>query len=740
MAKILTSNVLITRDKKALENLFNADTLDFESIDSDKFLVSPKKNKYLISLEYEINYNSNSHTFLSLVFADFDGRFEIEYLSNNDLMTTLIKAQIEARKFEDINPEELKSKYRDTIYISFGSGDKARNWSDPLKFELREADLDLENGIRYFKLMYSPSNSSLFRKQIVIDADEINPQQERTPFLNAQHLVTCKVKVERDSYSQILEKYYYEYISKVCETENVIILIPAGIDEAISEISLKRNEDSDKIFSETFFIDLIEPSNDVGSDVETQSAITKTKTTKADVNLEKDKLQNRKAKEKTATFNQHKFGNLNPNSLIDIDFHAPINCLSLGIQKLLKLADSDGVIASEEISVKFLNKFKEQGLIKDADGRCVIIGLSKQISELIYLNNFSITNNTQPVLSLFEKSKHKNIQQNAYKEAIRSIFRKKKNSSGFEEEINLDEFSLGSSPNQNTNKVIDPVVKQLLKAVKQYEDTDTPVFTHNLVNSNVLSINLENNKNSYLLAINYAIETDFYNLLIEQAQSKLQEKQEYKNTKLELNRLVDTVSRIINSSKTEKQFKDNAGQDSEVNKDVEQIKNLMQKNNQDQKDLKQVIKSTLQYISSKTSPEGQSTASTDDALVNLVYKLLKNKDYLISLKDSYGSSSEEFRRAAIFKRLYTIGSPNIQIKTLPYFNLSDFRTVANKYAILISKKTVGQITPNNPNLKDLVNQLDFFSGVYNIVGFKHTINPDGMYSEFRLLKKYIEVL
>ena len=118
MAKILTSNVIITRDKKALENLFNAETLDFESIDADKFLVSPKRNKYLISLEYEINYNSNSHTFLSLVFADFDGRFEIEYLSNTDLITNLIKAQIEAKKFEEIDSQELKSKYRDTIYVS----------------------------------------------------------------------------------------------------------------------------------------------------------------------------------------------------------------------------------------------------------------------------------------------------------------------------------------------------------------------------------------------------------------------------------------------------------------------------------------------------------------------------------------------------------------------------------------------------------------------------------------------
>jgi hypothetical protein len=747
MAKILTSNVVITRDKSSLDNLFNGETIDFESIDTNKFLVSPKKNKYLVSLEYEINFNSDTHTFLSLTFADFDGRFEIEYLSSTDLMSNLIKSQIEARNFEEIDPEELKLKYRDTIYVCFGNGDKIRNWSDPHKFELREADIDIEKGIRYFKLMYSPSNSSLFRKPIVVDADEINPQREKVPFENATHLLNCKVDVSKDSFSKILEKFFYKYLKDVCETENVVVLIPDGIDEAISALAKKRNElDEEKIFSENFFIDLKNPSKDVGSDVKTDSPIIKTKTTKADYNLENDKLENKDTGKRIASFNQHKFYNKTANTLIDLDLHAPINCLSQGIQKLLKLADADGVIATEETSIKYLKKFVGAGLIKNEDGRCVLLGMSKQISELIYLNNFSISQTPEPTVKLFNESEHKQrLESNSYREAIKSIFRKKKNSSGFEEDINLDEFSFGRSPGQNSNFVIDPVIKQLTKAVRDYEDSDTPVFVHNLKNSNVLSINIENNKNSYLLAIDYAIETDFYNLLIEQANSKYKEREEYKKLKIELNQLVTIISEIINKSKNDKELKDNASRSPLVTEDAEKIKRIMVQNKEDQKDLKKVIKATLKYIESKnsSSPSDQSKQTSteqDDALVNLIYKLLQNKDYLIYLKDGYGAESEQFRRAAIFKKLYTIGSPNITIKTLPYFNLSDFRTIAYKYAILLSKKTVGQISPNNPNLKDLVNQLDFFSGLYNIVGFRHIINPEEMYSEFKLLKKYVEVI
>lgn len=70
----------------------------------------------------------------------------------------------------------------------------------------------------------------------------------------------------------------------------------------------------------------------------------------------------------------------------------------------------------------------------------------------------------------------------------------------------------------------------------------------------------------------------------------------------------------------------------------------------------------------------------------------------------------------------------VSIKTLPFFYLSNQRLMAFKPCFLFSKKlnVVGDSKQN---------ELDFFSGMYNIISFKHVINTKEAYSEFILIKR-----
>lgn len=73
----------------------------------------------------------------------------------------------------------------------------------------------------------------------------------------------------------------------------------------------------------------------------------------------------------------------------------------------------------------------------------------------------------------------------------------------------------------------------------------------------------------------------------------------------------------------------------------------------------------------------------------------------------------------------------VTIKTLPFFHLCNYRTMALKPAFLFSKKLkTASHMPSNP--KD---ELDVFSGHYNIEGFRHVITTKECYSEFIMKKR-----
>jgi hypothetical protein len=112
----------------------------------------------------------------------------------------------------------------------------------------------------------------------------------------------------------------------------------------------------------------------------------------------------------------------------------------------------------------------------------------------------------------------------------------------------------------------------------------------------------------------------------------------------------------------------------------------------------------------------------------------------ITLADRNGLPNEKNVKASLFQYLYTTTAPTVTIRTLPFFHLSNNRTIGGKTAILLSKRTISQVSPVNPQLENLENSLDFFSGVYNIIGAKHVITTSDCYSEFVMQKLITETI
>ena len=77
----------------------------------------------------------------------------------------------------------------------------------------------------------------------------------------------------------------------------------------------------------------------------------------------------------------------------------------------------------------------------------------------------------------------------------------------------------------------------------------------------------------------------------------------------------------------------------------------------------------------------------------------------------------------MLSKLAIVGS----VKTLPLFQLSNYKRVANKPCYVYSREPLFQGVENRTDMGTT-----FYSGVYEITGFRHSINKSSAYSEFRI--------
>ena len=128
-------------------------------------------------------------------------------------------------------------------------------------------------------------------------------------------------------------------------------------------------------------------------------------------------------------------------------------------------------------------------------------------------------------------------------------------------------------------------------------------------------------------------------------------------------------------------------------------------------------------------------------LINDTYKLKPEDGALLSKLIILFNRVDTDTGAVLTPGLYSPGEPAIlarafeyskrlavelSIKTLPFFNLSNFETLSKKCIFLSKRNSVIGTEP--------ADTFDFFSGEYMITGFRHVISTSECYSEFLLNK------
>jgi hypothetical protein len=480
------------------------------------------------------------------------------------------------------------------------------------------------------------------------------------------------------------------------------------------------------------------------------------------------------------------------------DWYQCLNRVFDGIATTVGLDKEDSIpYLYEETDIKLINLWYKNGIIPNNKDRCIVLGVKSLVNNYLYRNSsvFDRQMTTESTLEFNPKYKLEDsdllnkLTKSNYPKELFELISRKKNSSAFSESIILDELAVNSS------KFLSNQFLKFLGNSNILKLSDTPIFMNNLKNSNIRSIDV-NNLQSYFSFMNFNVKTDYIDDLILNAKSLYKKSSVYKATNKEfedliievvkkrqeleklkpqqayVNPLVAALARepggpaptpvIVGNAVTPLSYLNDfifGNLKDKVSPEViETSKKLLskmeeRKNNEDPKNSYKFIfsilsKEVLQVLASEKTIDNDEKITTDienlSLLVEALFTIGKIKmsgdKPILTLADRNGLPSEKNIKAALFQYLYATSTPTITIRTLPFFHLSNNRTIIGKTAILLSKRTTSQVSPINPQLQNLENSLDFFSGVYNIIGAKHIITTSDCYSEFVIQKLIAETI
>lgn len=450
------------------------------------------------------------------------------------------------------------------------------------------------------------------------------------------------------------------------------------------------------------------------------------------------------------------------------DWHECLNVLFQGVATCAGIATTDALCLFEETDTKFLNLWYDQGVIKNNKDRCIVIGVRSVIDNYLYRNaiqfdknmTFDSTIEFNPVLDLENKTLKNILLSNDYAKKVFEIVSRGKTSSAFSEKIILDELALNDNSQGNLNFIKFLSNSNILKI------SDTPIFMNNLKNSNIISINIDN-IDSYFAALNFSVKTDFIDDLVLKAKQNYEKSKIYKITN---QKYEDFIKKIIDSyvatAKNEEQeyrnnpisaptpnFNDSVSLLRKVaadNKVGDTLVKYLYQTGSSRSQANKLFFSLIarELISSKNNPDLLDDVNTEvdglSTLIESIFTVGKGGSLLnppsLTLAQKDGQPGEKSIKASMFQYLYKTTSPVITIKTLPFFHLSNHRSINGKLCILLSKRTISALSPINSQTENLKNNLDFFSGVYNIIGAKHVITTQDCYSEFVIQKLLLDTL
>lgn len=567
MSKILTPNVFITNSEIVAKEFFSGGTYkNMEDLPDvpNALVISGKTNKYLQSLEYSINFDSENNPSLTLEFLDTDGNFEqnmFMHLVNVGKTALQQVFKDDARKASDASFTSKGLKITDSgrigvnesdlvdianyannynrIFVAFGTDNVLSNWSDIMSFVLNKTNINVSNGLRKYTFKYFASNESIFRPKLKFNFENPNPSREFLYLDNVDRiLVTIPINYEVDSIENIIYRLVKKYLSIITRTpvQNIIGIIPnlnSGESYFNSIKPFKFKSQSKSLSPEIFGIKQ-------ENEFKAYDLITnRMKPPSAGIRPsaaapEAQKTQN----SNTQVLDVYTLACEKPTGTSDLhpgfpNFYDSLNKIDKGIKSILNTVDN--FVIFQENNVKLLNFWKSKGLIGDNSNtieKCIIFGPEQMISEYLYRNYIPasdktavtfedylniLTNEFKPTLPIYEGaeysydplySKNGNVETNVAKILLDSKYgydlvntmSKRKSSSNFYEQLNIDELSLN---NENNNFV--DFFKTRGGLLELFE---IPIFLNNFTNSNILNIEFTNSE-LYLHGLKFAIDSNF---------------------------------------------------------------------------------------------------------------------------------------------------------------------------------------------------------------------------------------
>jgi hypothetical protein len=440
------------------------------------------------------------------------------------------------------------------IFVAFGTDNNLSNWSDLLTFYLQKTNIDVSNGLRRYIFKFYASNESIFRPKLKFNFEDPNYLREFL-YLDAldRLLVTIPKNNNKDTLENILYRLVLKYLSVITNTpqQNIIGIIPKYKSSGELEGEARPIFTSNRDVIPSFVSSTISPSLLV---FETNFRLRNIRTNlnrfgikEANSNSELSLITQRAVRPlanapinsgavditaersaSTSTIDSYmlicdqKDGAVNP---AFPNFYDALNKIDKGIKSLLNTVDDFVII--QENNYKLIKFWQSKGLISNKLDKCIIFGPQQMISEYLYRNYISdfgdttspdpeaylkviskdfkgtlpIYDQDDPLYSNTLSNPAKIVLNNNYGFDLINTMSKKKISSNFYEQINLDELALDNKENQT-------FVDLFKTKGGIFELFEIPVFLNNFTNSNILNIQFQNSE-VYLQGISLAIESNF---------------------------------------------------------------------------------------------------------------------------------------------------------------------------------------------------------------------------------------
>lgn len=756
---IFTGNVFLTTSRQVIDKVFLSNTVTpikllesaLSNLTPEEFekslIATPNRNTNILEFDFSFNYSAKDAVTLTLKLLETNSPFELFYTNRNTTseMVSRIIQDIETNRTEQIIPTtnfrpgttqsagrlirpktfnsndrlELKqlllenstSEIGQKIYFAFGVGSDLTQWAGPYGMTLVASEFQVnEAGIREITLIFNGIDGGLLRNYI----EAANDRSFQRAINKYNFILTDKV-ITGEEYEVVTKEvmesnflsfcHYYtknliqNYIKKISGSNNCIALLPN-----LNEIATGEQTEQYKILLNPFVDNgSANPFNQIdfnrfkaikgpkelyestfGIPIEIETGLTSMELTLDGRTEFKENDRQYRLVLRTRT------GETNDAAESLPDYYLPLKKFGEKISSIM-YKYSNWMVYNQvllvETNIKTLKLWKEQKFIANDKEPCYVFGSEQLISELLYLTD---ANTLEDALKLpffgkmVEESDSKKFRNTDYRVKYFNTFKKNRYNSSFGEQL-LKQDDLAYSE----------------EAIKLIKTAGIPVFKHNTNNPNILALSIKDipgYRAVYSLGFNLQSYLPFVN------SSKI------------------NAEDLIKSSSLKNYFELR----SEVEKDLEIYSNSVI--SPDINTLKMLVTGALQrfggfYLNPILTENPEITREEFASILALdVYNRYRRRLPYVEVSNK---SEATYIQKELIDQLNKLQF-SLSIRTLPFFSLAD-TSIRKKKCVLQANQNsiIGLSEPAKPS---------YYSGIYNILGFRHVINANEMYSEFNILR------